>query len=318
MKNRRITKPSAPHQSSLRPYAVLIFAQIAVGTAAIFARFALTGAGPLAVSASRLTIAAIALLALAAIRGAKERAAFSRRDRIIFAFAGLALAVHFAAWIWSLQFTSVAISTLLVATTPIWTASYDALTRGLRLSALAFLSFAAGAAGLVMVVGFSIAPPPVPGHAIVGAALAVAGAIGIAAYFILIREIRASFGTRAIVTQTYTWAAVILIAAAAVAHQPPPRLSDASAWGGILAMALISQLLGHTAMNSALRWFSASAVAFTTLVEPIVAALLALAIFGERLTAVAVGGGLLVLSAIAIFIREERRGEARYEVKAAL
>jgi drug/metabolite transporter (DMT)-like permease len=297
---------------------VLIVAQIAVGSAAIFARFALTGAGPLAVSASRLTIAAIALLALAAIRRPAQSNKPSRRERIIFAFAGLALAIHFAAWIWSLQYTSVAISTLLVATTPIWTAAYDALARGLRLSALAFFSFAVAAAGLVMIVGYSIAPPPVPGHADLGAALAVAGAIGIAAYFILIREVRASFGTRAIVTQTYTWAAIVLIAAAIAAHQPPPPLSDTAAWGGILAMALISQLLGHTAMNSALRWFSASAVAFTTLVEPIVAALLALAIFGERLTGIAVAGGLLVLGAIAIFIREERRGEARYEVKAAL
>ena len=318
MKNRRMTKPSALPEASLRPYLVLTVAQIAVGSAAIFARFALTGAGPLAVSASRLTIAAVALLALAAIRSPRERTDLSRRDRVLFAIAGLALAIHFAAWIWSLQYTSVAISTLLVATTPIWTAAYDALARGLRLSALAFFSFAVAAAGLVMVVGYSIAPPPVPGHAALGAALAVAGAIGIAAYFILIREVRASFGTRAIVTQTYTWAAIVLIGAAVAAHQPPPPLSDTAAWGGILAMALISQLLGHTAMNSALRWFSASAVAFTTLVEPIIAALLALAIFGERLSAIAVAGGLLVLGAIAIFIREERRGEARYEVKAAL
>jgi len=258
------------------------------------------------------------LLALAAIRRPVHGTQTSRRDRVIFACAGLALAIHFGAWIWSLQYTSVAVSTLLVATTPIWTALYDALARGLRLSLLALASFAAGAIGLVMVVGFSITPPPVPGHAVLGAALAVAGAIGIAAYFILIREIRTTFGTRAIVTQTYTWAAVVLIVAAAAAHQPPPAVSDAAAWGGIVAMALISQLLGHTAMNSALRWFSASAVAFTTLVEPVVAALLALAIFGERLGVVAVGGGLLVLGAIAVFIREERRGEARYEVKAAL
>lgn len=289
-----------------------------MGSAAIFARFALTGAGPVAVSATRLAIAAMALLAFAAIRRPRDRVAPSRRDRAIFAVAGVALAIHFAAWIWSLQYTSVAVSTLLVATVPIWTALYDALARGLKLSALAFLSFVAAAGGLFMIVGFSTTPPPVPGHAVLGAALAVTGAIGIAAYFILIREIRASFATRAIVTQTYTWAALVLIAAALAARQPPPALSDGAAWGGILAMALISQLLGHTAMNSALRWFSASAVAFTTLVEPIVAALLALAIFGERLGPVAVAGGLLVLAAIAVFIREERRGEARYEVKAAL
>ena len=302
----------------MRPYVILVIAQLAVGSAAIFARFALTGAGPIAVSASRLTIAAVALLALAALRSSRERIPMSRRDRTIFAIAGLALAIHFAAWIWSLQYTSVAVSTLLVATAPIWTALYDAFARDLKLSAAALCSFAAAAAGLVMVVGFTATPPPVPGHSLVGASLAIAGAIGIAIYFILIRDVRASFGTRAIVTHTYTWAAVALVIAAVATRQPPPPLADGAAWGGIIAMALVSQLLGHTAMNSALRWFSASAVAFTTLVEPIVAALLALAIFGERLSAIAIAGGLLVLGAIGIFIREERRGEARYEVKATI
>ena len=109
----------------------------------------------------------------------------------------------------------------------------------------------------------------------------------------------------------------VIIVATIVARQSPPPPTDGVAWGGIVAMALISQLLGHTAMNSALRWFSANAVAFTTLVEPVVAALLALAIFGERLTGFAIAGGLLVLGAIGVFIREERRGEARYQVKLA-
>jgi len=253
MKNRRTMKPSALPQASLRPYLVLIVAQLAVGSAAIFARFALTGAGPMAVSASRLTIAALALLALASVRCPRDRVSISRRDRTVFAIAGLALAIHFAAWIWSLQYTSVAVSTLLVATAPIWTALYDAFARGLKLSAAALCSFAAAAAGLVMVVGFTATPPPVPGHSLLGAGLAIAGAIGIAIYFILIREVRASFGTRAIVTQTYTWAAVALVIAAVATRQPPPPLADGAAWGGIIAMALVSQLLGHSP-----RWSSPS------------------------------------------------------------
>lgn len=305
------------YYGSVRPYLTLAFAQIAVGAAAIFARFALTGAGPIAVSASRLTIAALALLLLAAFRR-PEAIKATRTDNAIFAAAGIALALHFAGWIWSLQYTSVAVSTLLVATVPIWTAIYDALAHGLKLSILALCSFVAAAAGLVMVTGFNMTPPPVPGHAMLGAVLAIVGAIAIAAYFILIRRIRLRFGTRAIVTRTYCWAAAALVLAAVAARQPPPSLNDGVAWGGIVAMALVSQLLGHTAMNAALRWFTASAVAFTTLVEPVAAALLALAIFGERLSAPAITGGLLVLAAIAVFIREERRGEARYEVKATI
>lgn len=208
-----------------------------------------------------------------------------------------------------MDYTSVAVSTLLVATTPIWTALYDSVVHKRHLSAIAWGAFAVGAAGLVLVVGFNRTHPPIAGHELLGDGLAVAGAIAIGAYFILVREVRDAFGTRDIVTRTYSWAAIVLLVASFAAHQFPPAFSDAKAWGGIVAMALISQLLGHTALNAALRWFSPSAVAMSSLLEPVVAAILALFIFGETLTALALAGGVLVLLAIGAFLREERARE---------
>lgn len=292
----------------LRPYLVLTLAQLAVGAAAIFARFALEGAPPIAVAASRLVIASIVLLLVAALQ--RERTRIAPRDRWVFAAAGVALAVHFAGWIWSLEYTSVAISTLLVTTTPIWTALYDSVVHKRHLTPVAWSAFAAGAVGLVLVVGYSSTRPPVAGHQLVGGALALLGALAIGAYFLLVRRVRDAYGTRAIVTRTYTWAAIALVLAAAAARQGPPPLTDTRAWGGILAMALLSQLLGHTALNASLRWFSPSAVAFTTVLEPVFAAVLALLIFGERLTGAALAGGLLVLLAIAAFLREEAQRPA--------
>lgn len=292
----------------LRPYLVLTLAQIAVGAAAIFARFALGGAPPIAVAASRLVIASAALLLIAAMH--RERTRVAREDRWVFAAAGLALAVHFAGWIWSLEYTSVAISTLLVTTTPIWTALYDSAVHRRHLSAPAWAAFGAGAAGLVLVVGFSTTRPPIAGHQVLGGILALIGAVAIGVYFILVRRVRDAYGTRAIVTRTYTWAAVALVIAAAAAHQAPPAFADSRAWGGILAMALISQLLGHTALNASLRWFSPSAVAFTTVLEPVFAGILALLIFGEQLTPTALAGGVLVLLAIGVFLREEAQRPA--------
>jgi drug/metabolite transporter (DMT)-like permease len=307
---------------------MLAGAQVAVGAAAIFARFALGGAPPLAVSAWRLAIAAVVLLAIGLWRRPRylgrasipqhdtdavlsqhdTDAALSQHDTkgaLIFIGAGIALAVHFATWISSLNYTSVAVSTLLVATTPIWTALYDSLVYKRRLSAMAYGAFAVGAAGLVLVVGYNTTRPPIAGHPYLGDALAIAGAIAIGAYFILVREVRQRFGTRAIVTRTYSWAALVLLIASLAAHQNPPAFSDGKAWGGILAMALVSQLLGHTALNASLRWFSPSAVAMTSLMEPVTAAILALFLFGETLTPLAIGGGVLVLLAIGAFLREE-------------
>jgi len=224
------------------------------------------------------------------------------RDRAILWTAGGALAIHFATWIASLEYTSVAVSTLLVATSPLWTTLYDATVRRRRFSPLAPPAFAAAIAGLAMVTSGNRSTPPHPGHELLGAALALAGSAAFAGYLLLVRDVRAHRSTREIVTNTYSVAALALVIAAAVAHQAPPAVHAYGAWGGIVAMAVVSQLLGHTGMNAALRWFSPSAVAFSTLVEPVIAAVLALLIFGERLSPLAALGGCLLLAAIATAI----------------
>ncbi|MBV8117765.1 MAG: EamA family transporter [Candidatus Eremiobacteraeota bacterium] len=283
-------------------------AQLAVGAAAIFARFALEGAKPLAVAAARLCIAAVVLLAIAAIRKAPASPIMrpSRRLAILLVLAGFALAVHFATWIASLEYTTVAVSTLLVASTPIWTAIYDAVVCRRGLSPASITAFITGGAGLLAVVGFNRTAPPIAGHALLGALLAIVGSLGMAAYLIVVRNARKTLDTQTIVTRTYAWSALFLIGATAIGHQTPPHLDDISAWGGILGMALISQLLGHTAINASLRWFSPSAVSFTNLIEPVAAAALALLIFGEMLSPVAIAGAAILLASVAVVLREER------------
>lgn len=296
----------APHGAA--PYLILGGAQLAVGAAGIFARFALGGAGPIAVSAARLSIAALVLAAAAALRGLPQRP--TRREGGLLALAGAALALHFGAWIASLEYTSVAVSILLVATTPLWTTLYEVLVRRRPPSRAQLAAFAGGALGLVLVVGLNRTAPPVPGHELLGAGLALGGGAALGIYLLAVREVRSALGTRTIVTSTYGIAALVLVAAAAFAHQAPPSPADAPAWAGILAMAVLSQLIGHTALNAALRWFSPSAVAFATLLEPVSAALLAFLVFGERLTPAAIAGGLLVLAAIGTMLRGEPPMEA--------
>ncbi len=288
------------------PYLLLASAQVAIGAAAIFARYALVSANPLAVAAARMAIAAMLLFALSTLRRRVGRPP-TRRERAILSAAGIALAAHFATWIYSLEYATVAISTLLVATTPIWTALYDALFLQRRLSRITMLAFAAGIAGSILAVAFNRTQPPHPGHEILGVALALAGSVAIGAYLILVREIRSTFDTRTIVTHTYGWAALALVVAAAASREPPPPLDASAAWGGIIAMALISQLLGHTALNASLRWFSPSSVSFAALLEPVCAAALAFAIFGESVSRLALAGGVVLLCAVAVVLHQDHR-----------
>jgi drug/metabolite transporter (DMT)-like permease len=282
-----------------RALLLAVLAQVAIGAAAVFARFALHSSGPLAVSAARLCLGALPLVVLAAARGRFRVRELRTERRLI--VAGVVLAVHFATWIASLDFASVAISTLLVCTTPVWAEAY-AVARRRRIDPLAAASIVAALAGVAIVVG-----APDRANTPLGIALAIAGGIAFAAYLHLVRSIDARYDTLAVTSRTYAYAAVVLTASAAIAHDHLPAAGDARAWGGIVAMALLSQLFGHTALNAAVRVVSPTLVSTMTLLEPVIAAVLAAWAFGERLGATTALGAAVIFVAIGIAVRADAR-----------
>ena len=286
--------------SRQRPQALglLALAQVAIGAAAIFARFALVAGGPLAVSWVRLTLAALPLVVLAAVRG-KLRVDGRTERRLL--LAGVLLALHFAAWISSLRYASVGIATLLVCTTPIFTELY-AVARRRRVDVYAALSVLTAIAGVAIVVG-----APDRANNPLGIALALAGAVAIGAYLIVVRGTDPRYGTLTVTSRTYAYAALALGAAVAITGDRVPPLAATSAWAGIFAMAFISQLFGHTALNSAVRVLSATFVSTVTLLEPVVAAVLAAWIFHERIGITTGIGALVIAAAIGVALRGESR-----------
>jgi len=285
------------------PYLRLFGAQLAIGAAAIFARFALTGTGPLGASALRLAIATIPIVLFALATRSWQRLAW--RAEGMLAFAGVALAIHFGAWLASLQYTSIAVSTLLVCTSPVWTGLYDWAVLRRPIDGRFGLGLLLAALGLALVVTRHDVPAPIAGHAPAGDALALAGGAAIAAYLLIVRSVReppseTPVAIRSIVLRTYAWSAVLLGALALLAGDRIPSINDGVAWFGILAMAFVSQLVGHTALNAALRDFSPSTVAMSTLLEPVAAALLAAAIFHETASPLLAVGGFCILAAIGL------------------
>lgn len=282
-----------------RALALLATAQLAIGAAAIFARFALAGGGPLAVSSLRLLIACIPLVIFALLRGAYRSFDQPTERRLV--FAGLALAVHFALWIGSLNYASVAGSTLLVCTTPIWTEAY-AIARARRVRGIVLATIAIAFLGVAIVIG-----APAKNDSPLGIAMALGGAVAIAAYMLLVRGTDTRYSTLAVVARTYPIAMLALLTATFVFHDRIPAMADRSAWAGIFAMALISQLYGHTALNAAVRKLSATFVATVTLIEPAIAAVLAALLFSERLSLTTIAGSLVILVAIGLAVRTEQR-----------
>lgn len=289
-----------------RALGLLALAQLAIGAAAIFARFALAGGGAISASAFRLAIGALPVVAVAIARRAYVRRDARTERRL--AVAGIMLAAHFALWISSLRFASIAVSTLLVCSTPIWTELWD-VVRLRRFRADVALSLVLGLAGVAIVIG-----APARGDHPLGIVLALGGALAIAVYLILVRDADPRYDTLAIVGRTYPVAALVLGCAMLLVHDPIPAPGDLSAWGGIVAMALVSQLFGHTALNAAVRQLSPTFVATVTLIEPVIAGILAALIFGERLTLATLAGSAVIFAAIAIAVRAESRLRAPHTI----
>lgn len=296
-------------------YAMLFGAQLAIGAAAIFARYALHGTGAIEASALRLTIAGVPMF-LSGIYIHKQ-IAVARTDEVRFVAAGFLLAIHFATWIASLQFTSVAVSTLLVSTAPVWCSLYDVFVLKKKLSGRFWCALLAGAVGTFIMVGTGLilGSSVSPSHSQssnFGAALALAGGLAFAAYLLLMRSVVHSYPTLLIVGRTYLWSAVVLLLGAFLHHEYPPG-ADWVSWGGILGMALFSQMLGHTGINASLRFFSTRAVAFSTLLEPIFAAALAAILLSEKLEAKTIIGSLIVLIALGVVLREQANEDVATE-----
>ncbi len=229
----------------------------------------------------------------------------SRRDLGLCALSGLFLALHFWTWIASLEYTSVASSTALVTTNPVWVALASAwfLREQPRRDQVAGIALALAGTALIFAAG---SPSVRSGTApLLGNTLALAGALAASGYLLLGRGLRAQVGLLAYVWLAYSFAAIFLVIAVVVRGENVDTVPG-SAWLLILALALGPQLLGHTAFNWALRKLSATFVAVSILGEPIGSALLAWWLLGETFTPLLLCGFIVLLIGIFAAAHGER------------
>jgi hypothetical protein len=156
----------------LQHYGILLAGIVAVSTSSILIRLA--DAPPLVVGTWRLLLAALFLTPFAFPRARREWGLLSRFEMLALAGSGVALAVHFAAWIYSLSLTTVASSTVLVATNPIFVglATHYILRQPIGKSML--VAIAVTLAGSVLIGYGDVALSP---RALLGDLLALAGAV---------------------------------------------------------------------------------------------------------------------------------------------
>ncbi|MFO8085643.1 MAG: DMT family transporter [Desulfobacterales bacterium] len=274
---------------------------IAISTGAIFARLA--DAPSLVIAAYRVGISSLFLLPLVCWKARDELFRICSKEILLAVFSGFFLALHFAAWITSLSYTTVSNSVVLVSTNPLWVGLLTPLITKEKLKTNTAISIAVSLMGCAIIGGedFSIGT-----EALFGDFLALTGGLCAAFYLLLGRNLRKKLSLITYISLCYTSAAVILwtmVLIFGIKFYGFSIQTNAAFW----AMALIPQLIGHTSYNWALRWFSAGTISVSLLGEPIGATILAFFIFGEKLTWLKAIGGTFILSAIYIAASSEKK-----------
>ena len=291
----------APMTRPVGPDAIyLSIALVAVSTSGPL--IAATAAPALAIAFWRNALGAGVVLPIALLTARDELRGLDRRERRLALLAGALLALHFAFWIPSLSYTTVASATALVATQPVWAALISGL-RGAPVGGRVWFGIGVAMSGALLLTGVDL---QISTAALFGDLLAVLGGIFAAGYMVAGSEVRRSVSTTTYTALCYSTTAVLLLVVCVVGRQALTGYSRDD-WIRLLALTAGAQLLGHSLFNRVLRSTSPTVVSLSILLEIPGAALIAAIFLGQRPPLLAIPAAVLLVIGLGLVIRASGR-----------
>jgi drug/metabolite transporter (DMT)-like permease len=283
---------------AVSPTAALVVAVFAISWAGPLVRFA--SAPALAISAWRLLIS-VAFIAVVLLIRRTPLPRLARRDWLMAGVAGIVLALHFWSWVASISLTTVSSSVVLVSTQPVFVALLSGAVLGERATSRQWTGIGVAVAGAVIIAWGDFA---LGGTALAGDALALAGALFVSVYYVIGRRLRPQMDLWWYIFIIYGIAALALVLAIAIMPGVPLIGFPPRDWLIFAALAAGPMMLGHTAVNYALRYVRAYIANIAILGEPVGATLIAwlLPAIGEAPGPQTIVGGALILGGIAITV----------------
>lgn len=285
------------------PYVGLALGVAAVSSAAVIIRLA--GEAPaLVIGAYRLTIASLVVLPAALLFKHRDLEAYEKSSITIALLSGAFLALHFAFWVTSLDYTSVASSVVLVTTSPLMIAPLSRWLTGDAVSRRTVFGILLALIG-VGTIAFGAGRPEFGGLA--GDGLALLGAAAMTGHRITGRRLRCSVSVMAFISVSYPVAAVLLMMAAGVSGSAFSGFAPATYWW-LLLLGLLPQVLGHSLLNWSLGHLSAVIVSTAVMAEPVGATVLAYLVLSEAPGLHELVGGAIVLAGVYLAVGGEKNG----------
>jgi len=284
----------------VNPYLAVMTGVLAVSFSALFVR--LSTAPALIIATYRLLFTFL-LLAPFAVSKLHLLKALDRRQILLASASGVCLAFHFATWFTSLQYTSVASSTVLVTLQPVFVVLGSWLFFREKVHRLALLGGGIALLGS-LVIGAS--DFKAGGTALLGDGLALLAAMLVSGYLLIGRKMRRDVPLEAYTFVTYGSSTLVLILLSLLSRVPftgyPPK-----DWILFFALALVCTVLGHTVFNWVLKYVQASVVSVSVMAEPIGAIIWASIFLREFPNPRQMVGGCLIFTGLYLFTRVSAR-----------
>ena len=272
--------------------AAILWGTIGVATQAIYNNDSTTS---LFLNLTRMLIAAPVLLVACWQVVGRTMFIIRRRDLLIMLLSGTLLALSQAAYFAAILDTGVTIATLLtmciapvVVTCVSVLLKFEALTRRIVIALICALI------GSVLLVGYH-APDGTHTHLLLGTALSLVAAITYACMIICGRFVAADYHPLQVTAVNFSAGALVLVlvnvaSGIVVVH-------TLQGWLLVLYLGLVPTAFAYWLFQKGLRSVSATAASIVSMLDPLVAAVLAWLLFGETLAVTGIAGaGLLILS----------------------
>ena len=297
-----------------RAYLALIFGVLCIGFSAIFVRWA---NAPGAVTGFYRMAIAVLIQALPFYRRMQEKNSphrwrkLPRREVIVALAGGVFFAGDLIFWNTGILISGATNPTLMGNTAPLWVGLGALIFFREKLPAAFWLGLVLAMAGAMLILGLDV----LQGFSLgLGTLLGLVAGIFYGGYFLLTQR-----GREKLDALTYFWiaaaAATVLLLLAAVALRQPLTGYSSFTYVNFLAMGLVVQVFGQFAFSYALGYLPASVVAPAGLGQPVVTALLAGPLLGERVTLLQAVGGAAVLTGVYIVHRSrlQKRSAANHQ-----
>lgn len=280
----------------VHPYIPILIGVISVALSAIFVKFTAAEAGVTAFY--RMFFSVLVLSPVFLLKYRREVRILTRKDWLLSTVAGVFLAFHFITWFESLNYTSVASSTVLVTLQPIFAfiGTYFFFKEKVSLKAVISAMIALTGSFVISWGDFLKSD-----SSLIGDILALIGCAFVTIYLLVGQEVRKRLSLITYTFIVYTISALTLLVYVLSNGESliPPVNSD---WLWFILLAFIPNLLGHSLFNWSLRWVSTNVISIAILFEPIGASILAYYLLQESLTASQLFGGSIIIIGITLFI----------------